>query len=200
MRSARRRWTFIAGAGLICIVVLWLTIGGIWRHERAHPVRPSNNQETGLTFPFLHLYVFSGGSKQWTLTAINASVSPSQGLVHCDSIKDGKFYRSNEVVARFQAGPATYNRATNNLDLSGPIQVDAVNGVRLSCGSLHYAYLAHRLTAQGPLQITTPQTTFVAGRLTADLALEELTFEATPGLPVSLRSSGPPPGVSPSSQ
>ena len=167
--------------------MLALTVG-VWR-TRPHAKQRSVFAQTGppgISFPTLNLYVYAGGSKQWTLTAVNASISDDQRFIRSQSIRNGRFYQDGQVAGRFTAGPATYDKTTNDLDLGGPIRVNAANGAALRCGSLHYLFATRRLAVEGPLTFTNGKSTFTAGRLDADLSLSELTFGATPGQPVTL--------------
>jgi LPS export ABC transporter protein LptC len=181
------RWIWLGGAVLIVGLVGWF----VQAHpeHRLAPIPNVKNVTPGLRLGSTYLYVYDDqGHKQCTLTAVDAIVSQDQRFVQASSVKDGRFYRDARIAATFSAGPARFDRLTQDLDLGGPIIVNAANGVHLRCGSMHLDHATRHLTGLGPLTIATPTSTFTAGKLEADLALSELTFEATPGQPVGLTS------------
>ena len=192
-RLASFRPIYVGAAGLLLFLGFWL----LFREPAGPGAAPGAGADTvsPLSFPSLKLYVHDGDTKQWTLTLLNATVSPDQRVVKSSSIRNGTFYQNNAAAAHFSAGAAMFNQSTHDLDLSGPIQVDGVNGVHLRAGSLHYSYATHRLRAAGPVRITVTdlstgktRSTFSAGQVDADLALDELTFESTTHQPVVLTS------------
>lgn len=192
MRLVRSRALLIVAASLFFAFLLWLLFrepsGNVRRHSDA-----ANATDMGaLSFPTLHLYIHDAGARQYSVTLLNASISADKRSVTSTSVRDGVFYEGKSIAARFSAGAARFSRISQDLDLTGPIEVKAVNGVRLNCGALHYSYATKKLYVAGPLEIATARTAFTAGQMQGDLALNELTFGSTPKQPVMLTAR---PGV-----
>lgn len=194
MKLTRLR-LILLGVGVVGFIL-------VWRYQMpAHPGRdvgkggkpavPASGPE-GVRIPSMRLVGFdpARGGRLWTLTALDFNVSPNGSMITSTRLKDGQFYQNGKVVAHFSAGSAT-SPNMKDLELKGPIEVDWEHGITLRCGALHYASLTHRLQAEGPLTITTPDSSFSAGKLSADLALEEFTAEPTPGHPVLFTSRQP---------
>ncbi len=194
-RLIRSTWILRGVVGLLLMGGLWLLYG---RPLKPRGVQPGSQDQEAIKFGSYYLYGYgeAGNRKtlQWTLTAIDATLSPDGHTYKSQSIRDGTFYQGGVVTARFTAGPATCNPTTKDLDLGGPIQIDAVNGVHVHGGALRYTSSTRRLSADGPIQVSNEKTHFAAGHLDADLALNDLICYATPGQPVSLMTKLDPVG------
>jgi hypothetical protein len=190
MRLTRSRVLAAGGVGFLLLTGWWIFRSNPTTASGKATPSSSGSPTSGLVFSSLKLFGYAlDGQRQWSLTALNASISADQRTVSSTGIRDGVFFKGKVVVARFSAGRALYDNISKDLSLDGPIDVSASNGVHLECGHLSYSDHTHRLTALSPLRIQTPRSIFTAGRVDADLALDEFRCSPVPGRPVLLTSS-----------
>ncbi len=94
---------------------------------------------------------WSEGKKQWEIKAKKIKVTKDERWTEFFDIFEGKFFKDKEVVGNFSAREGRWDKITNNLEISGSVQLKNKD-TEIEGEGFIYTGSDKRLTSVGPIK------------------------------------------------
>jgi len=148
--------------------------------RRYSPYRVSGlvagNPEIVLSLRDIEMVGRSGGEKLWSFHADRADVARGQVSTTFYSIRDGSLYDEGKVVASVKAGKATYNSGTDDVEVTGGVEIASPRGYRAEAERARWSSYFKRLWCPGRVIFSAGDSEIIGYDLTADMRNQEVSF------------------------
>lgn len=119
----------------------------------------------------------SDGQKTWSFAADKASVSRGRYRTEFISIRDGKLFDNNKVVASVSAGKAVYDASTGNVEVSKGVKVASIHGYKAEADKALWSAYLSQLRCPGTVKLTSEESSLVGQDLLLDARNRDVTLK-----------------------